>query len=259
MRRRLQRRWHACRKEFFCPITHSFCVGAHLRRHASATFLFRISMHTLLHSRYVLFPSSIWWQIEHKSLLSLPPSAVQWCHRSQKSYSKMCFLYETPSCNRPCTCTGRKVCIWWLNILHDNRHRLLRKSDALKLIHTATPDRQNCLVWVASASVVWFGFPTTQDCRRQKIWSLNTLVAIVQFARTRQTRHRQDCFVVSGVAVWTEWVRQPDCVCVWSVSDCVGRRRLWAMDAKDVEKIFLKRLKRNKNVYQLSKTAHGPK
>ena len=28
---------------------------------------------------------------------------------------------------------------------------------------------------------------------------------------------------------------------------------------KKVEKIFLKRLKRNKNVYQVSKTAHGPK
>jgi len=43
--------------------------------------------------------------------------------------------------------------------------------------------RQNCLVCcVASASAAWTGFPTTQDCRRQKIWSLNTLIAIVHTA-----------------------------------------------------------------------------
>ena len=49
-----------------------------------------------------------------------------------------------------------------------------------------------------SASAVWIVFPTTQDCRRQKIWSLNTLIAIVQFTSPRQTRQRQDCLVVSG-------------------------------------------------------------
>ena len=47
--------------------------------------------------------------------------------------------------------------------------------------------RQNCLVCVASASVAWNGFPTTQDCRRQKTWSLNTLIAIVQFTIWTQT------------------------------------------------------------------------
>ena len=45
---------------------------------------------------------------------------------------------------------------------------------------------------------MWIGFPTTQNCRRQKIWSLNTLIALVQFTPPRQTRHRLDCFVVSG-------------------------------------------------------------
>ena len=41
--------------------------------------------------------------------------------------------------------------------------------------------RQNCLVCVASASALWTGFPTTQDCRRLEIWSLNALMAIGKF------------------------------------------------------------------------------
>ena len=64
-----------------------------------------------------------------------------------------------------------------------------------------TPPRQtreNGLVCVASASAVWIGFPTTQDCRRQKIWSLNTFRGFVQFTPAHQTRHRQDCLVASG-------------------------------------------------------------
>jgi len=79
-------------------------------------------------------------------------------------------------------------------------------------------------VCVASASVVWIGFPqTTQDCRREKIWSPNTFRAIVQFTRPRQTRRRQDCFVVSGVAVWIESARPPD-RCVLCLV-CIGVRR----------------------------------
>ena len=39
--------------------------------------------------------------------------------------------------------------------------------------------RQNSPVCVVSASAVWIGFSTTQDDRRQKIWSLNTFRAIV--------------------------------------------------------------------------------
>jgi len=54
----------------------------------------------------------------------------------------------------------------------------------------------DCLVCVASTSAVWIGFPTTQDCRRQSIWSLNTFTAIVQFTR-RHTRHDTDRIVLS--------------------------------------------------------------
>ena len=46
-------------------------------------------------------------------------------------------------------------------------------------------------------SAVWTGF-STRDCRRQKMWSLSTLTAIVQFTPPRQTWHRQDCLVASG-------------------------------------------------------------
>ena len=67
---------------------------------------------------------------------------------------------------------------------------------------------------------MWIGYPTTQDChRRQKTWSLNTLTAIVQFIPPRQTRHRQDCFVVSGAEVWTESAQQPD-RCILCACDC---------------------------------------
>ena len=71
----------------------------------------------------------------------------------------------------------------------------------LKLIHTARQTRQDCLVCVASVSAAWIGFMTTQDCRRHNIWSLNTLIATVQFTPPRQTRQdchfvRQDCHFV---------------------------------------------------------------
>jgi len=78
-----------------------------------------------------------------------------------------------------------------INIIKANSHRHARHDT-------------NYLVCVASASVVWTGFQTTQDCRRQKIWSLNTFTAIAPFASAHQTQQRQDRLVVSGVAVWTE-------------------------------------------------------
>ena len=48
------------------------------------------------------------------------------------------------------------------------------------------------------------------------------LIAIVQFTPPWQTRHRQDCFVVSGVAMWIESVRLLDRP-MRSVSECVGQ------------------------------------
>jgi len=77
--------------------------------------------------------------------------------------------------------------------------------------------RQNCLVCVVSASAVWTGFPTTQDCRRQKMWSLNTFTAIVQFTSAHKTRHRQDRLVASGGqcelgrSQWPSGISASDC------------------------------------------------
>ena len=76
---------------------------------------------------------------------------------------------------------------------------------------------------------MWIGFPTTQDYRWRKIWSLNTLLAIVQFTPPCQTRHRLDCFVVSGVVIWIESARQ-----VRSVSglyQSVSGGVMWPLDA----------------------------
>jgi len=87
--------------------------------------------------------------------------------------------------------------------------------------------RQNSPVCVLSASAVWTGFPTTQDCRRQEVWSQNTLIAIVQFTAPRQARYRQDCLVVSGVAVWTESARPADRCVLCRI--CVGVRRAVAL------------------------------
>ena len=86
----------------------------------------------------------------------------------------------------------------------------------------ARPDKtvQNSPVSVVAASAMWIEFSTTQDCRRQEIRSLNTLTAIVQFT---PARHWQDCFVVSGVAVWIESARPPDRCVLCRV--CVGVRR----------------------------------
>ena len=47
-------------------------------------------------------------------------------------------------------------------------------------------DKTVSSVCVASASAVWIGFPTTQDSRRQKIWSLNTFTAFVQLTPAHQ-------------------------------------------------------------------------
>jgi len=67
---------------------------------------------------------------------------------------------------------------------------------ALQPIHTATPDttKLSCLCRVRFGGVNWI-LPTI---RRQKILSLNTFRAIVQFTPAHQTRHRQHCLVVSG-------------------------------------------------------------
>ena len=81
--------------------------------------------------------------------------------------------------------------------------------------------RQNSPVCAVCASAVWIGYSTTQDCRRQKIWIVNTLIAIVQFTPPRQTR--QDYFVVSCVAVWIESA-QPLGTCL-QCRVCVGMRQ----------------------------------
>jgi len=65
---------------------------------------------------------------------------------------------------------------------------------------------------------VWIGFPTTQDCRRQKSWSLNTLIAIVQFTRPRQTRQtelfcRLRCGGVNRVGPTARQVRSVSGLC----------------------------------------------
>jgi len=75
----------------------------------------------------------------------------------------------------------------------------------------------SCLCRVRSGGVNWI-----PDCRRQKIWSLNTFTAIVQFTPAHRTRHRQDG-LLSGVAVWIESARPPDkCVLRRSVSGGAG-------------------------------------
>jgi len=100
--------------------------------------------------------------------------------------------------------SSSQICLCWpanTSVLaRFNNQLLLTAFFHLKLIHTAPCQiRQNYLVSVASASAVWIGFPTTQDCRRQKIWSkLNTFSAIVQFTPAHQTRHREDRLVLSG-------------------------------------------------------------
>ena len=99
------------------------------------------------------------------------------------------------------------------------------------MIYTARPDPTKQIV---SASAMYIGFSTTQDFRRQRIWSLNTLTAIIQFTPPCQTRHWQDCFVVSGVAVWTGSARPLDrCVlcrvCVGVCRSAAAPRRRPAM------------------------------
>ena len=80
--------------------------------------------------------------------------------------------------------------------------------------------RENCLICVASASVVWIGFPTTRYCRRQKIWSQNTFRAIVEFT-PYTARTGPSCRVWCGGVNWVG----PTARQVRSASECVGRRR----------------------------------
>jgi len=77
--------------------------------------------------------------------------------------------------------------------LKANSHRYARHEKTV--LSVSRPLRQ---IKSINQSAVWIGFQTTQDCRRKKIWSLNTFRAIVQFTPAHQTRHREDRLVVSG-------------------------------------------------------------
>ena len=77
----------------------------------------------------------------------------------------------------------------------------------LMLIHTPRQTRQNCLVCVASASVVWIGFATTQDCRRQKIKSEH-----VHSNRPRNTTQTGPSCVWCELS-WTDRPTSAFCVC----------------------------------------------
>ena len=81
--------------------------------------------------------------------------------------------------------------------------------------------RLSCLVCVASDSAFWIGFLTTQDCCRQRNWSLNMFRSIVQFTLAHQTRHR----TVLSCMVWRCELSRPTTRQVRSASECVGRRR----------------------------------
>ena len=69
-------------------------------------------------------------------------------------------------------------------------------------IHAFRPDptKQSCLcrVWLGGMN----GFPRMQDCRRQKIWSLNTVIAIVQFTPPQETLHRTVLSYLAGGMNW---------------------------------------------------------
>jgi len=84
--------------------------------------------------------------------------------------------------------------------------------------------RLSCLVCVASDSTFWIGFLTTQDCCRQRNWSLNMFRSIVQFTLAHQTQQRQDRLVVYGVAVWTESAHHP--TSAFSVGVCRAAQAL---------------------------------
>ena len=80
-----------------------------------------------------------------------------------------------PRANKPSHCTVNR--------------RQYDVTQSPKLVKAISQTRQNCLVCVASASTVWTGqLPTTQDCRRQKIRSLDTFRAVVQFTPPYDTR-----------------------------------------------------------------------
>ena len=88
-----------------------------------------------------------------------------------------------------------------------------------KLIHnhTATPDGRVC---VASASAVWTGFPTTQDCRRLKICSTNTFGAIVHTGTPDTTQTGLSC------RVWCGAVNRVRPTSVFSVGVCRAAQAL---------------------------------
>jgi len=86
---------------------------------------------------------------------------------------------------------------------------------ALKLYSHRHARHDKTLVCVASTSAVWFGFSTTQDCRRPKMWSLDAFRAIVQFTPAHHTRH--DRLVASGITQ-TLCAIVPSCVFTQSVA-----------------------------------------
>ena len=107
--------------------------------------------------------------------------------------------------------------LWCLPLM--SASRLLRESQFTPPRRT----RQNCLVCVASDSAVWTGFPTTRDCRRQKIWSSNTFGRELSSNSHRHTGYDTDRIVLSCLAGGVNWS-----VVVWTHGgDRTDAKRKW--------------------------------
>ena len=76
-----------------------------------------------------------------------------------------------------------------------------------------------------SASAVWIGFWTTQDCRRQKILCMNTLTAIFKFTPPHQTRQdRRACLSTAAAATQARQAATPSRPTAHTQRRCTPRK-----------------------------------
>ena len=111
--------------------------------------------------------------------------------------------------------------LWCLPLM--SASRLRRESQFTPPRRT----RQNCLVCVASDSPLWTGFPTTRDCRWQKIWSSNTFGRELSSNSHRHTGYDTDRIVLSCLAGGVNWSVVGLCF-VWTHGgDRTDAKRKW--------------------------------
>jgi len=112
----------------------------------------------------------------------------------------LCFMLQQERCCSDFSQVCGKILIWEKRRPRPSTFSPITVATCvLRVIYTAMPDttKLSCLCRVRFGGVNWIpddsGLSPTENLKSEHVSSI-----IVQFTALRQTRHRQDCFIVSG-------------------------------------------------------------